>query len=208
VVTVALWAKLLQLGALTPEQSVRAIDTILRSAMAEAALIDGLLDRTQRCSGEIVKRGDAVDVRSPPGHAHHAPFALVRAGSPASSVPRSKVSRTARARFAPESASGGAVAPMRCARALVYASLTPLLETDDASIDDGALLTDLGLGVLDLVLVALELEDLALENGAFPMVALAHVRSVGDLVVLVEAWSERDAIPSSVGGGGRRRSAG
>ena len=58
--TVALWAKLLQLGALTPEQSARAIDTILRSAMAQCHLLDELLERTRLFRGAVVMMRDPV----------------------------------------------------------------------------------------------------------------------------------------------------
>ena len=97
---------------------------------------------------------------------------------------------------------------MKFPQQLVYAALAPLLELDEALIKDADALAELGLDALDLVLVAIKLEEIEPENGPFPLTALAHARTVGDLVELVEGWSQRDTIPSSVAGVGPRRRVG
>lgn len=45
---------------------------------------------------------------------------------------------------------------------------------------------DLGLDPLDLVLIALRFEDA--QEAEFPMRLLAHVKTVADLVLLVQSW--------------------
>ena len=75
-------------------------------------------------------------------------------------------------------------------------------------ITDADALAELGLDALDLVLVAIKLEEVEPENGPFPLAALAHAKTVGDFVELVEGWSLRDTIPSSAVGAGPRRSVG
>jgi hypothetical protein len=80
---------------------------------------------------------------------------------------------------------------------LVYTLLTPLLGTDDVSIDDADLLDELGLDALDLTLVAIKLEGLKPEKGALPLGALRLARSVGDLVKIVDVWWRGDPPPSN-----------
>jgi hypothetical protein len=204
--TVALWAKLLQLGALTPEQSVRAIDTILRSAMAQAHMLDDLLERTRLFRGEVLPvRGFAV-MRPPLRRAE----GVVDGKRPTSSsrcITASAISRARSTGRSPASASRTAMR-MKSPQGLVHAALAPLLELGEALIKDADVLAELGLYPLDLVLVAIELEEIEPENGPFPLAALAHARTVGDLVELVEGWSQRDTIPSSVAGAGPRRRVG
>jgi acyl carrier protein len=57
----------------------------------------------------------------------------------------------------------------------------------DAIAEDAALEAELGLDPLDLVLVVLRLEEI--EEIEFPVADLEHIRTVGDLVELVRAWS-------------------
>jgi acyl carrier protein len=73
-------------------------------------------------------------------------------------------------------------------QALVHALLAAHLHVDHASITDLAALDDLGMDPLDLVLVVVRLEDLDRGAGDFPVAALEHTRTVGDLVTLVEHW--------------------
>jgi hypothetical protein len=81
---------------------------------------------------------------------------------------------------------------------LVYALIAPLLPRTDVSIEDADLLDELGLDALDLALVAIKLQDLEPDRGAFPLSTLALARSVGDLVVIVDVWLHDEA-PSSQG---------
>jgi acyl carrier protein len=76
--------------------------------------------------------------------------------------------------------------------ALVHHLVASRLHTDDAAIDDAQRLDELGLGPLDLVLIALGLEDLDRGEGDFPIAALEHATTVGDLVTLVEQWLRVD----------------
>jgi hypothetical protein len=48
------------------------------------------------------------------------------------------------------------------------------------------------------VLVVLKLDHLDRGDGEFPLFALEHASTVGDLVDLVELWLQRDTMPSSV----------
>jgi hypothetical protein len=81
---------------------------------------------------------------------------------------------------------------------LVYTLLAPLVPTTDGSIEDANLLDELGLDALDLVLVAIKLEELEPERGSFPLAALQFAKSVGDLVLIVDFWWSGDA-PTSEG---------
>jgi acyl carrier protein len=81
---------------------------------------------------------------------------------------------------------------------LVYALLAPLLATEEVSVQDADLLDELGLDALDLVLIAITLEELEPEKGSFPLGALRQARSIGDLVKIVDVWWRADA-PSSQG---------
>lgn len=75
---------------------------------------------------------------------------------------------------------------------IVHALLASQLKVEEASIEDPVLLEDLGLDPLDLVLVAVRLEDLDRGAGDFPVAALEHAKTVGDLVTLVELWWQRE----------------
>lgn len=67
------------------------------------------------------------------------------------------------------------------------------LERDPASIDCAQRLEDdLGLDPLDLVLVVLRLEELG--EIEFPIADLEGLKTVGDLVALVERWVRDEAI--------------
>jgi acyl carrier protein len=74
---------------------------------------------------------------------------------------------------------------------IVHALLAAQLRVDEASIVDPIRLDDLGLDPLDLVLVVVELEELDRGAGDFPVAALEHAKTVGDLVTLVELWWQR-----------------
>jgi hypothetical protein len=84
------------------------------------------------------------------------------------------------------------------AQTLVYAALAPLLPTERTPIDDTVLLEELELDPLDLALLAIKLEELEPENGAFPLNALTRAKSVGDLVEIVDDWSHTDLCPSTI----------
>src|SRR5271168_5258509 len=82
--------------------------------------------------------------------------------------------------------------PMRTpSQAIVHALLASHLKVEEASIADPVPLEELGLDPLDLVLVVVRLEDLDRGAGDFPVAALEHTRTVGDLVTLVELWWQR-----------------
>ena len=59
-----------------------------------------------------------------------------------------------------------------------------------------------------LLLLAIKLDELKPGNGAFPLVELAHARTVGDLVELVDVWSQRDTVPSAIDDTAPRRAVG
>ena len=83
-------------------------------------------------------------------------------------------------------------------QALVHQLVASRLHIDDASISDKDRFADLGLTPLDLVLVVLRLDRLDRGDGEFPLYALDHATTVGDLVDLVELWLQRDTMPSPV----------
>jgi acyl carrier protein len=80
-------------------------------------------------------------------------------------------------------------------QAIVHASLATHLGIEEALIEDPARLDDLGLDPLDLVLVVVRLENLDRGAGDFPVAALEHAKTVGDLVTLVELWWQRERAP-------------
>jgi hypothetical protein len=77
-------------------------------------------------------------------------------------------------------------------QALVHALLASLLPPADAPIHDADVLDELGVDAAVLVSIAGELEELEPDSGDFPIVPLAFAETVGDLVELVESWSQRD----------------
>jgi acyl carrier protein len=79
---------------------------------------------------------------------------------------------------------------------LVHQLLASRLHVDDAAISDMDRFDDLGLTPLDLVLVVLRLDRLDRGDSEFPLYALDHATTVGDLVDLVELWLQRDTMPS------------
>src|ERR1700722_17575477 len=79
---------------------------------------------------------------------------------------------------------------------LVYVLIAATLQTDD-EFRDTDLLGELGLDGLDLVRLAMRLEELEPQNGSFPLAELSQVRTMGDLVEVVDTWSRRDTIPIS-----------
>jgi hypothetical protein len=90
---------------------------------------------------------------------------------------------------------------MKSPRALVHRLLALRLRIDGASIRDTDPLDRLGLTPLDLVLLVLKLEWLDRGDGEFPLYALRHATTVGDLVDLVELWLQRQALPIAVARG-------
>lgn len=91
-----------------------------------------------------------------------------------------------------------------CSVDIVTFALALHLEADPDSIHlDQRLADDLGLDALDLVLVALRLEEIA--EAEFPVAALETARTVADLAVIVRLWCEvegrdrptLDAVPPS-----------
>jgi len=62
--TVSGWAKMLEGGQLSEEQSRRAVQIILRNASAQTRLIDDLLDTSSMVSGRMRLTVQAVDLRS------------------------------------------------------------------------------------------------------------------------------------------------
>jgi acyl carrier protein len=83
-------------------------------------------------------------------------------------------------------------------QALVHQLLASRLHIDETAIGDTDRLDDLGLTPLDLVLVVLRLDRLDRGSGEFPVSALDHATTVGDLVDLVDVWLQRDTLPSSL----------
>jgi acyl carrier protein len=81
-------------------------------------------------------------------------------------------------------------------QALVHQLLASRLHIDAASISDTDRFDDLGLGPLDIVLVVLQLDPLDPGDGEFPLLALEHATTVGDLVDLVELWLQVDTMRS------------
>lgn len=82
-------------------------------------------------------------------------------------------------------------------RALVHQLLASRLHIEEASIRDTDLLDDLGVAPLDLLLVVLWLDRLDHVDDEFPLYALEHANTVGDLVDLVEPWLQSDVRPKS-----------
>jgi hypothetical protein len=82
-------------------------------------------------------------------------------------------------------------------RALVHQLLASRLHIEEASIRDTDLLDDLRVTPLDLLLVVLWLDRLDHIDGEFPVQALEHANTVGDLVDMVERWLQKDARPKS-----------
>jgi acyl carrier protein len=75
-------------------------------------------------------------------------------------------------------------------RTLVHTLIATQLRIDRESVTDAGDLAELGLDAFDLVQVVLRLESLDPGDGDFPLVMLEHARTVGDLVELVDVWSQ------------------
>jgi acyl carrier protein len=82
---------------------------------------------------------------------------------------------------------------------LVHHLVADHLQVDEASIEDADAFDELGLDPLDLVLIILRLENLDRGRGDFPVAALDHARAVGDLVVIVDIWLQRNTVPIDIG---------
>jgi hypothetical protein len=85
-------------------------------------------------------------------------------------------------------------------QAVVHHLLASQSRMDGASLTAAHRIDQLGLGPLDLVLVALRLEALHRGNGDFPVAALDYATTVGDLVALVDRWLEGDPKERSLEG--------
>jgi acyl carrier protein len=81
-------------------------------------------------------------------------------------------------------------------RALVHHLVATRLHVDRASIEDTQRFEELGMDLLDVLLVVLRLEHFDRGQGDFPFAALEHARTVGDLVALVDLWLQDDTTPS------------
>ena len=81
---------------------------------------------------------------------------------------------------------------------LVHRLVASRLHIDEAAIKDTDRLDDLGLAPLDLVLVVARLDGLDAGDGEFPLFALEHATTIGDLVDLVELWLQADTGPTQV----------
>jgi acyl carrier protein len=82
-------------------------------------------------------------------------------------------------------------------RALVHQLLASRFHIEEASIRDADLLDELRVTPLDLLLVVLWLDRLDHIDCEFPLHALEHANTVGDLVDLVEPWLQKEAAPTS-----------
>jgi acyl carrier protein len=87
-------------------------------------------------------------------------------------------------------------------QALVHRLFATYLQVDQASITDAKSFDELGLHALDLVFLALRLEDLDSGLRDFPVDLLNEARTVGDFVALVTLWLPEDESPN---GGARRK---
>jgi acyl carrier protein len=75
-------------------------------------------------------------------------------------------------------------------RTLVHASIASQLRIDETSVADAQRLEELGLDPLGVVQVVVRLESLDPGDGDFPVAMLERARTVGDLVELVDLWSQ------------------
>src|SRR5882672_12916638 len=89
---------------------------------------------------------------------------------------------------------------MDSSRTLVHYLVARQLRVGDASIHDAQRFDELGLDPLNLVLIVLQLEDRTDKVGEFPLGALDHTRTVGQLVALVDLWLSRYRLGKSLEG--------
>jgi hypothetical protein len=75
---------------------------------------------------------------------------------------------------------------------LVHEMIASYLHLDAALVSDKNPIDALGLEPLDLILLVLRLEDKNPLAGEFPIGALSHAKTIGDLVALVHSWTEAD----------------
>jgi acyl carrier protein len=76
---------------------------------------------------------------------------------------------------------------------LVHHLIAGVSQRREDAIDDARTLAELELDLLDVVLIALRIEALDGMRADFPVAALEHVRTVGDLVLVVDRWAGFDA---------------
>jgi CDP-diacylglycerol--glycerol-3-phosphate 3-phosphatidyltransferase len=81
---------------------------------------------------------------------------------------------------------------------LVHQLLASRLHVAEATIRDTDRFDELGLAPLDLVLVVARLDGLEPGDGDFPLFALEHAATVGELVDLVALWWQVDTLRSPV----------
>jgi acyl carrier protein len=90
---------------------------------------------------------------------------------------------------------------------LVHYLLASQLQIADELIEDGTSLDELGLDPLDLLFFVLRLEELTGCDAEFPHAGLDHVRTVGELVALVDLWGNATMSSASSVEGPRSSSA-
>jgi acyl carrier protein len=77
-------------------------------------------------------------------------------------------------------------------QALVHRLVATHLHLDQASIADAKGFNELGVDALDLLFLALRLEDLDRGRRDFPVDLLLEARTVGEFVALVSVWLQED----------------
>jgi acyl carrier protein len=81
-------------------------------------------------------------------------------------------------------------------QSIVHGAIGLHLGIDPTALDDAHLLADdLGLDALELVMIAIRLEDLGLSSQPFPFASLEGVATVGDVVGLFRLHVDRDTVP-------------
>ena len=80
---------------------------------------------------------------------------------------------------------------------LVHHLIAGMSRRHEDAIDDAQTLEELELDLLDVVLIALRIEAVDGMRADFPVAALEHVRTVGDLVVVVDRWAGFDPAKDS-----------
>ena len=77
-------------------------------------------------------------------------------------------------------------------RSLVHSLIASQLHVAMAHVGDEDRFADLGLQPTDLVVIVLRLEQFDGGQGEFPLAALERAETVGDLVILVHFWLQRE----------------
>ena len=90
----------------------------------------------------------------------------------------------------PHLSSSQELARATSSQVLVHGLLAAQLRIHPAFIRDAQTMDELLLDPLDLVLVALRLEEIERTSGEFPLARLEQTTTVGELVVLVDQWRD------------------